>query len=177
MHTLKSSTAVWRSLRTPHLQSQLCRLIRPPPPTLAIQTPFRTTASLSANFFPNFFTPLRLTLINFFQSHLSKMSSSATIDESLVTFLKTHAPNGASAETDPVRASQALFPSITYTDAEKTEISQWLITSSHLASNVRIADLSQCRNKLTRCDRQRTLLNPLCGCQHSIPTCRAGLHC
>lgn len=61
--------------------------------------------------------------------------SSSTLDESLRTFLKTHAPNNAGAETDAVRASQALFPEVTYTDAEKAELSQWLITSSHVASS------------------------------------------
>ncbi|KAI0587556.1 tRNA-bind multi-domain protein [Pyrenophora tritici-repentis] len=58
----------------------------------------------------------------------------ATLDESLVTFLKSHAPNNAGAETDAVKASQALYPQVTYTDAEKTELSQWLITASHIAS-------------------------------------------
>ncbi|CAG5163312.1 uncharacterized protein ALTATR162_LOCUS6406 [Alternaria atra] len=59
----------------------------------------------------------------------------ATIDETLAIFLKTHAPNNAADETDAVKASQALFPEITYTDAEKTELSQWLITASHIASS------------------------------------------
>jgi aminoacyl tRNA synthase complex-interacting multifunctional protein 1 len=58
----------------------------------------------------------------------------ATLDESLTNFLKSHAPNNASSETDAVKASQALFPATTYTDGEKTEISQWLTTSNHLAS-------------------------------------------
>jgi aminoacyl tRNA synthase complex-interacting multifunctional protein 1 len=58
-----------------------------------------------------------------------------TIDESLTTFLKTHAPNNAADETDAVKASQALYPEVTYTDAEKTELSQWLITASHIASS------------------------------------------
>ena len=58
-----------------------------------------------------------------------------TIDKTLVTFLKTHAPNNAADETDAVKASQALYPEVTYTDAEKTELSQWLITASHIASS------------------------------------------
>ncbi|CAN9211564.1 unnamed protein product [Alternaria alternata] len=59
----------------------------------------------------------------------------ATIDETLAIFLKTHAPNNAADETDAVKASQALFPEVTYSDAEKTELSQWLITASHIASS------------------------------------------
>ncbi|KAH5441542.1 hypothetical protein HBI47_043750 [Parastagonospora nodorum] len=61
--------------------------------------------------------------------------SSSTLDESLTTFLKTHAPNNAGAETDAVKASQTLFPEVAYTDAEKAELSQWLITASHIASS------------------------------------------
>jgi aminoacyl tRNA synthase complex-interacting multifunctional protein 1 len=61
--------------------------------------------------------------------------ASAPLDESLVTYLKTHAPNNAAAETDAVKASQALFPETTYTDAEKAELSQWLISASHIASS------------------------------------------
>lgn len=60
--------------------------------------------------------------------------ASSTLDECLVTYLASHAPNNAAAETDAVKASQALFPQITYTDAEKTELSQWLHTASHIAS-------------------------------------------
>ncbi|KAF2690408.1 nucleic acid-binding protein [Lentithecium fluviatile CBS 122367] len=61
--------------------------------------------------------------------------ASSTLDESLNTFLKTHAPNNASSETDAVKASQALFPSTIYTDAEKADIVRWLASASHLASS------------------------------------------
>lgn len=61
--------------------------------------------------------------------------SSSTLDESLVTYLKTHAPNNAAEETDAVKASQALFPEANYTDAEKKEITQWLSSAAHIASS------------------------------------------
>jgi aminoacyl tRNA synthase complex-interacting multifunctional protein 1 len=61
--------------------------------------------------------------------------STSTLDESLLTFLKTHALNNAGSETDAVKASQALFPEIAYSDAEKAELSQWLITAAHIASS------------------------------------------
>ncbi|KAF2873440.1 hypothetical protein BDV95DRAFT_488599 [Massariosphaeria phaeospora] len=61
--------------------------------------------------------------------------ASSTLDESLLTFLKTHAPNNASSETDAVKASQTLFPETAYTEAEKAEISQWVITASHVSSS------------------------------------------
>lgn len=56
----------------------------------------------------------------------------SSMNESLVTYLKNHAPNDAFEESDPVKASADLFPQTTYTDAEKAELSQWLITASHL---------------------------------------------
>ncbi|KAL5115665.1 G4 quadruplex nucleic acid binding protein [Pleosporales sp. CAS-2024a] len=61
--------------------------------------------------------------------------SASTLDGSLLAFLHTHAPNNAGAETDAVKASQALFPHVTYTDADKAGLSQWLVTSSHLAAS------------------------------------------
>ncbi|KAF1919708.1 hypothetical protein BDU57DRAFT_440944 [Ampelomyces quisqualis] len=61
--------------------------------------------------------------------------SSSTLDQSLLTFLKTHAPNNAGDETDAVKASHALYPQVTYTDAEKAELGQWLITASHIATS------------------------------------------
>ncbi|KAH7398396.1 hypothetical protein BKA66DRAFT_407265 [Pyrenochaeta sp. MPI-SDFR-AT-0127] len=60
--------------------------------------------------------------------------ASPTLDASLVAYLSSHAPNNAADETDAVKASQKLFPEATYTDAEKAELSQWLVTASHIAS-------------------------------------------
>lgn len=90
----------------------------------------RTAASLAA---PTFFTPRTPLAVNFFQRTFTM--SSSTLDESLVTYLKTHAPNNAADETDAVKASQALFPEANYTDVEKKEISQWLSSASHIASS------------------------------------------
>lgn len=61
--------------------------------------------------------------------------SSSTLDETLVAYLKTHAPNNAADETDAVKASQALFPEANYTDVEKKDISQWLSSAAHIASS------------------------------------------
>jgi aminoacyl tRNA synthase complex-interacting multifunctional protein 1 len=100
-----------------------------------VQAPLTTRGSIrpasSLSFHPNFFTPLQNRSPRFFQPSLPKM---ATLDESLINFLKSHAPNNASSEADAVKASQALFPATTYTTAEKAEISQWLTRSNHLAS-------------------------------------------
>ncbi|CAI6276033.1 unnamed protein product [Periconia digitata] len=105
------------------------------PSTTLSRPSFRlhSTATAPNPLFANFFTPLQPLLVDFFRQKFPAMASS-TIDESLLTFLNTHAPNNSSAETDAVKASQALFPSVTYSDAEKAELSQWLITASHIAS-------------------------------------------
>jgi aminoacyl tRNA synthase complex-interacting multifunctional protein 1 len=113
---------------------QFTHRLRPVPsatlPT-AVRTPFRTTASIAA---PTFFTPRLPLAVNFFQRTFLPAMSSSTLDESLVTYLKTHAPNNAADETDAVKASHALFPEASYSDAEKKEISQWLATAAHIAS-------------------------------------------
>lgn len=74
-------------------------------------------------------------MVNFFQYTLPNMATSR-MNESLLIFLKNHAANDAFAETDPVKASQDIFPEAAYTDGEKAEISQWVITASHLGSAV-----------------------------------------
>lgn len=101
--------------------------------TLPARLPFSTAVVAPNNPLAGFFTPLQPLLVDFFRQKIPAMASS-TVDESLLTFLNTHAPNNASAETDALKVSQALFPSVTYTDAEKAELSQWLITASHVAS-------------------------------------------
>ncbi|KAJ4352448.1 G4 quadruplex nucleic acid binding protein [Didymosphaeria variabile] len=125
-------------LSATRLRSNLCQFSRhklPPHtrPSYAIPTRLHSTASTPNNFLPTFFTPLQPLLIDFFRPALPSMAT-ATVDESLRTFLKTHAPNDAFAETDAVKASQALFPSVTYTDAEKAELNQWLTSASHVAA-------------------------------------------
>lgn len=81
-----------------------------------------------------FFTPLEPLAINFFQRASWSPMANTPLDAGLVTFLKTHAPNNASEETDAVKASQALFPETVYTEAEKAELNQWIVTASHIAS-------------------------------------------
>lgn len=71
--------------------------------------------------------------------------ASTTIDEGLTAYLQAHAPNNAGAETDAVKASHALFPEVTYTDAEKAELSQWLHTALHIASPAEDAAKSDSR--------------------------------
>lgn len=130
------------SLRSSHLQRlQSARVgglnLSPSarPLGVAIKGPLRTAASFSPSSTAAFFTPLQPVLLNFFQYTLPNMATSS-MTESLVTFLKNHAANDAFAESDPVKASQDLFPEAAYTDGEKAEISQWVITASHLGTTV-----------------------------------------
>ena len=93
-----------------------------------------TSAALTPNRpLSHFFTPLKPLLVDFFRPALPAMAS-ATLDQTLLTFLSTHAPNNAAQETDAVKASQALFPAVTYTDAEKAELNQWLTSAAHVAA-------------------------------------------
>jgi aminoacyl tRNA synthase complex-interacting multifunctional protein 1 len=99
------------------------------------RSPHRSRTTAASSFTADFFTPLQPLALDFFQRFFPPLPTMATIDETLAIFLKTHAPNNAADETDAVKASQALFPEVTYSDAEKTELSQWLITASHIASS------------------------------------------
>jgi aminoacyl tRNA synthase complex-interacting multifunctional protein 1 len=92
--------------------------------------------------------------------------SSATLDDSVRAFLKTHAPNNAGDETDAVRASQALFPSVSYTDAEKAELDQWLITASHIASSNE--DAAKSANRLSSLNTHLSSRTTLLGAKPSV---------
>jgi len=62
------------------------------------------------------------------------MATSA-LDGQLVSLLKCSFPStDVSTETDAVKASSSIFPTAHYSDVEKAEINQWLITASHIAS-------------------------------------------
>lgn len=90
----------------------------------------------------------------------------STLDASLVTYLKSHAPNNAADETDAVKASQSLFPEITYTDAEKAELSQWLITASHIASSSE--DAAKSAERLSSLNTRLSSRTTLLGAKPSV---------
>jgi aminoacyl tRNA synthase complex-interacting multifunctional protein 1 len=129
-----SSAAPVLHLRPPQLLRP--RLLQLDSTQHSAHSPFRTiSTALPTTVAANFFTPLQPLAINFFQRTFLPAMSTSTLDESVLAFLKTHAPNNAGAETDAVKASQTLFPEVTYSDAEKAELSQWVITASHIASS------------------------------------------
>lgn len=92
--------------------------------------------------------------------------STSTLDESLLTFLRTHAPNNAGDETDAVKTSQALFPETTYTDADKAELNQWLITSSHVASEGE--DAAKSANRLSSLNTHLSSRTTVLGSKPSV---------
>lgn len=92
--------------------------------------------------------------------------SSSTLDDSLVTFLKTHAPNNVGEETDAVKASHTLFPEVTYTDAEKAELSQWLVTASHIAASTE--DAAKSAERLSSLNTHLSSRTTLLGAKPSV---------
>ncbi|KAK5121463.1 hypothetical protein LTR85_005296 [Meristemomyces frigidus] len=51
-----------------------------------------------------------------------------------LSLVKESYPQAKDAESDPAKLSSAIFSSTEYSSTDKTEIEQWLITSSHVAS-------------------------------------------
>ena len=133
MHVHRLSATAWPAFRSRPLQLKHPKLTHTPQAP-GLLPRYHSTFLAPHSLIPAFFTPLQPLLVDFFRPALPTMASS-TLDESLSTFLKTHAPNDAFSETDAVKASQTLFPSTTYTDAEKADITQWLASASHLASS------------------------------------------
>ncbi|KAI9731307.1 MAG: G4 quadruplex nucleic acid binding protein [Cirrosporium novae-zelandiae] len=63
----------------------------------------------------------------------STSSSTAVLDVLRRAFPST--VTSSTSETDVPQLSSTIYPKVTYTDAEKTEISQWIATSSRLNSS------------------------------------------
>lgn len=67
----------------------------------------------------------------------STMATTAPLDDSLISFIRQSFPKSSeslSANVDAIKLSCSLYPSARYSDTEKTELNQWLITSAHIAS-------------------------------------------
>ncbi|KAF2838859.1 nucleic acid-binding protein [Patellaria atrata CBS 101060] len=61
------------------------------------------------------------------------MASATSLNDTVVSLLQKSFPSTSVAtDSDPVKLSAEIYPETHYTDAEKAEISQWLITSSHI---------------------------------------------
>lgn len=64
------------------------------------------------------------------------MAAFPALDEKLTSLLKRTFPSADTSSTDPAKLSTALFAGqdgkVQYTDAEKGEINQWVITAAHI---------------------------------------------
>ncbi|KAF2143808.1 uncharacterized protein K452DRAFT_285844 [Aplosporella prunicola CBS 121167] len=64
------------------------------------------------------------------------MATVTSFDETVLSLLQKSYPEaGATADADAVKLSNAIFKDVQYTEPEKAEITQWLITSSHVGSS------------------------------------------
>jgi aminoacyl tRNA synthase complex-interacting multifunctional protein 1 len=162
MHIQRLSSAA-PSLHLRQLPPRLLQLTRI---RHSAHSPFRTISTALPTFTVKFFTPLQPLAISFFQRTFLPAMSTSTLDESVRAFLKTHAPNNAGAETDAIKASQTLFPEVTYTDAEKAELSQWVITASHIASSTE--DAAKSAERLSSLNTHLSSRTTLLGAKPSV---------
>jgi len=93
--------------------------------------------------------------------------ATATLDESTVAFLN-HSFSDLSLETssDASKVSSTLFPDASYTDAEKAEIDQWVITSSHIASQSE--DAAKSAGRLSTLNRHLSSRTTVLGSKPSV---------
>ncbi|KAK8219344.1 G4 quadruplex nucleic acid binding protein [Zalaria obscura] len=63
------------------------------------------------------------------------MASLSTLDTKAKSLIEKSYPQAKDVVDDAVKASTAAFPQAEYSTAEKTEVEQWLITSSHIGSS------------------------------------------
>ncbi|KAK4905732.1 G4 quadruplex nucleic acid binding protein, partial [Elasticomyces elasticus] len=63
------------------------------------------------------------------------MATSTHLDDKTKQLLDTYFPDAVKRVGDPAKLSSVVFPSTEYSSADKAEIEQWLITSSHIASS------------------------------------------
>lgn len=97
------------------------------------QTHKLSTSSLSTSIAFRTRPPLRL--FHPASTPVRTMATATSFDEPVLSLLQRSYPDaGAAADSDAVKLSSAIFKNVQYTDAEKTEITQWLITSSHVGS-------------------------------------------
>ncbi|KAK4494562.1 hypothetical protein PRZ48_013918 [Zasmidium cellare] len=82
----------------------------------------------------------------------------ATIDSSVKSLVEKSYPQAKDAGEDPAKLSSAIFSSVEYTPAEKTEIEQWVITSSHIGSSEDSAKTAERLSQLNTHLSSRTTL-------------------
>jgi aminoacyl tRNA synthase complex-interacting multifunctional protein 1 len=93
--------------------------------------------------------------------------ATATLDDSTVSFLnRSFADLSLDTSTDAGKVSSALFPDASYTDAEKAEIDQWVITSAHIASPSE--DAAKSAERLSTLNRHLSARTTVLGSKPSV---------
>ncbi|KAG9779478.1 nucleic acid-binding protein, partial [Aureobasidium melanogenum] len=90
----------------------------------------------------------------------------ATLDDKSRALLQKAYPQTPELEGDMIKLSQSLFPKAEYSTNEKTEIEQWLITSSHIASSTE--DAAKTAERLSSLNTHLSTRTTLLGSKPSV---------
>ncbi|KAI4853134.1 nucleic acid-binding protein [Aureobasidium sp. EXF-8845] len=90
----------------------------------------------------------------------------ASLDDKSRALLQKAYPQTPELEGDMIKLSQSLFPKVEYSTNEKTEIEQWLITSSHIASSSE--DAAKTAERLSSLNTHLSTRSTLLGSKPSV---------
>jgi aminoacyl tRNA synthase complex-interacting multifunctional protein 1 len=97
----------------------------------------------------------------------TRTMATATLDETTIYFLSQSFSDLAIEPTnDASKVSTSLFPETNYTDAEKGEIDQWVITSSHIGSSSE--DAAKYAERLSSLNRHLSTRTTILGSKPSV---------
>ncbi|KAF2428954.1 nucleic acid-binding protein [Tothia fuscella] len=93
--------------------------------------------------------------------------ATATLDESSISLLtKSFSDLQVDSTSNASKISTAAFPSTTYTDAEKSEIDQWVITSTHIGSSTE--DAAKSSERLSTLNKHLSTRTTILGSKPSV---------
>jgi aminoacyl tRNA synthase complex-interacting multifunctional protein 1 len=100
--------------------------------------------------------------------HPSRLQSTkmATLDDKSRALLQQSFPQAVELEGDMIKLSSSLFPQAAYSTNEKTEIEQWLITSSHMSSSTE--DAAKTAERLSSLNTHLSTRTTLLGSKPSV---------
>ncbi|KAK4617486.1 tRNA-aminoacylation cofactor [Fulvia fulva] len=90
----------------------------------------------------------------------------AQIDEKVKSLIEKSYSQAKDASEDPAKLSSAIFSSVEYSSAEKAEIEQWLITSSHIADSSQ--DSAKTAERLSHLNTHLSSKTTLLGAKPSV---------
>nr|POE71879.1 trna-aminoacylation cofactor arc1 [Quercus suber] len=83
-----------------------------------------------------------------------------------LSIIQSSYPQASDAEDDPTKLSQAIFSGVDYSSTDKTEIEQWLTTSSHIASTTE--DAAKTAERLSALNTHLATRTTLLGAKPSV---------